>query len=100
MFKRPILLIIIILSVSTSPLFAQDSISIRKPNTDKIKLFIKRIFPSQNSSIEPKKLDRKIKGNKPTTKKTKVLKTKNVKKENETISLKTTQPYNPIKIKF
>lgn len=100
MFKRPILLIIIILSVSTSPLFAQDSISIRKPNTDKIKLFIKRIFPSQNSSIEPKKLDRKIKGNKPTTKKTKVLKTKNVKKENETISLKTTQPYNPIKIKL
>ena len=100
MFKRPILLIIIILSVSTSPLFAQDSISIRKPNTDKIKLFIKRIFPSQNSSIEPEKLDRKIKGNKPTTKKTKVLKTKNVKKENETISLKTTQPYNPIKIKL
>lgn len=100
MFKRPILLIIIILSISASPLFAQDSISIRKPNTDKIKLFIKRIFPSQNSSIEPKKLDRKIKGNKPTTKKTKVLKTKNVKKENETISLKTTQPYNPIKIKL
>ena len=100
MFKRPILLIIIILSISASPLFAQDSISIRKPNTDKIKLFIKRIFPSQNSSIEPKKLDRKIKDNKPTTKKTKVLKTKNVKKENETISFKTTQPYNPIKIKL
>lgn len=86
MFKRPILLIIIILSVCATPLFAQDSISIRKPNTDKIKLFIKRIFPSQKPLIEPKKLDRKIKDNKPTIKKTK--------KSN------TTLPYNPIKIKL
>ena len=100
MFKRPILLIIIILSISASPLFAQDSISIRKPNTDKIKLFIKRIFPSQKSSKESNKLNRKIKDNKPTTKKTKALKPKKSKKENETISFKTTQPYNPIKIKL
>lgn len=100
MFKRPILLIIIFLSISASPLFAQDSISIRKPNTDKIKLFIKRIFPSQKSSKESNKLNRKIKDNKPTTKKTKALKPKKSKKENETISFKTTQPYNPIKIKL
>jgi hypothetical protein len=86
MFKRSILFIIIILSLSASPLFAQDSITIRKPNTDKIKTFFKGIFPRQKPFIEPKKLARKIRGNKQTIKKTK--------------ESKTTLPYNPIKIKL
>jgi hypothetical protein len=86
MFKRSILFIIIILSLSASPLFAQDSITIRKPNTDKIKTFFKGIFPRQKPFIEPKKLARKIRGNKQTIKKTK--------------ESKITLPYNPIKIKL
>ena len=65
MFNRSILFIVIILSFNASSLFAQDSITIRKPNTDKIKSFIKGIFPSQKSSIKPSKSESKIKVKKP-----------------------------------
>jgi hypothetical protein len=98
MYKRSVLFIVIILSFNASLLFAQDSITVRKPNTDKIKIFFKKIFPTQNSTIEPSIPQSKTKVKKPSIKKIKEPKPKKVKKENETIRFKTTPPYNPIKV--
>ena len=98
MYKRSVLFIVIILSFNASLLFAQDSITVRKPNTDKIKIFFKKIFPTQNSLIEPSIAKGKTKVKKPAIKKIKEPKPKKVKKENETIRFKTTPPYNPIKV--
>ena len=96
MFKRSILFIIIILSVNASQLFAQDSIRIRKPNTDKIKFFIKSIFPidpSKSKTLKsaiskPAKSEKGISEKKQKPKKIKL---------NKEIS---TSAYNPIKIKL
>ena len=98
MYKRSVLFIVIILSFNASLLFAQDSITVRKLNTDKIKIFFKKIFPTQNSTIEPSIPQSKTKVKKPSIKKIKEPKPKKVKKENETIRFKTTPPYNPIKV--
>ena len=71
MYKRSVLFIVIILSFNASLLFAQDSITVRKPNTDKIKIFFKKIFPTQNSTIEPSIPQSKTKVKKPSIKKIK-----------------------------
>ena len=100
MFNRSILFFVIILSFNASALFAQDSITIRKPNTDKIKTFIKGIFPSQKPSIKPSKSESIIKFKKPSILKIKKPNTRKTTKQTQTISLKTTPPYNPIKVKL
>ena len=45
MFKRSFLFLMLGVSMFTNTLVAQDSIVIKKPNTEKIKIFIKSIFP-------------------------------------------------------
>jgi hypothetical protein len=100
MYKRSVLFIVIIITFNASLLFAQDSITIRKPNTDKIKTFIKRVFPTQEPSKKLKKAETTIKVKKPTIKKIKESKLKKIKKQNKTIRFKTTPAYNPIKLKL
>ena len=41
MFKRSFLFLMLVVSMFTNTLVAQDSIVIKKPNTEKIKIFIK-----------------------------------------------------------
>ena len=96
MFKRSFLFIFLGVSMFTNSLVAQDSIVIKKPNTKKIKTFIKSIFPVNPS---------KSKTVKPTipksAKSVKVVREKKQKpkkiKFNKEIS---TPAYNPIKIKL
>ena len=52
MFKRSFLFIFLGVSMFTNSLVAQDSIVIKKPNTEKIKTFIKGIFPVNPSKSE------------------------------------------------
>jgi hypothetical protein len=96
MFNRSILFSLFFLSLNASSLFAQDSIVIKKPNTDKIKTFIKGIFPVNPS---------KSKTVKPTTpkaaKSVKVVREKKQKPEKIKVNKEITTPaYNPIKIKL
>lgn len=96
MFKRSFLFLMLGVSMFTNTLVAQDSIVIKKPNTEKIKNFIKSIFPVDPSkskmvkSAIPKsaKLEKVVREKKQKPKKVKV---------NKAIS---TPAYNPIKIKL
>ena len=96
MFNRSILFFLFILSLNVSSLFAQDSIVIKKPNTEKIKTFIKAIFPvnpSKSKTVKPS-----------TPKAAKSVKVvREIKQKPEKIKVNkeiSTPAYNPINIKF
>lgn len=96
MFKRSFLFIFLGVSIFTNSLVAQDSIVIKKPNTEKIKTFIKGLFPVNPS---------KTKTVKPATpkpaKSVKVVREKKQKPEKIKINKEISTPaYNPIKIKL
>lgn len=100
MYKRIVFFIVIIFSFKASLLFAQDSITIRKPNIDKIKSFINRVFPTQEPSKKLNKAETTVKVKTPAIKKIKNFNTKEAKTQNKTITFKTTPAYNPIKLKL
>ena len=96
MFKRSFLFLMLGVSMFTNTLVAQDSIVIKKPNTEKIKIFIKSIFP-----VEPSK----SKTVKPTipkaAKSVKVAREKKQKPKKIKLNKEISTPaYNPIKIKL
>ena len=96
MFKRSFLFLLIGVSMFTNSLVAQDSIVIKKPNTEKIKTFIKGIFPVNPS---------KSKTVKPTipkaSKSVKVVREKKQKPKKIKLNKEISTPaYNPIKIKL
>lgn len=96
MFKRSFLFIFLGVSLFTNSLVAQDSIVIKKPNTEKIKTFIKGIFPVNPS--KSKKLKTAIA--KP-AKTAKVVREKKQKPEKIKVNKEISTPaYNPIKIKL
>jgi hypothetical protein len=96
MFKRSFLFIFLGVSIITNSLIAQDSIVIKKPNTEKIKTFIKGIFPVNPS--KSKKLKTAIA--KP-AKTAKVVREKKQKPEKIKVNKEISTPaYNPIKIKL
>jgi hypothetical protein len=80
----------------TNSLVAQDSIVIKKPNTEKIKTFIKGIFPANPSK------SKKVKPAIPKPAKTaKVVREKKQKPEKIKVNKEISTPaYNPIKIKL
>jgi hypothetical protein len=80
----------------TNSLVAQDSIVIKKPNTEKIKIFIKGIFPANPSK------SKKVKPAIPKPAKTaKVIREKKQKSEKIKVNKEILTPaYNPIKIKL
>jgi hypothetical protein len=96
MFKRSFLFIFLGVSLFTNRLVAQDSIVIKKPNTEKIKNFIKGIIPAnpsktktlKNAIAKPAKTAKVVREKKQKPEKIKV---------NKEIS---TPAYNPIKIKL
>ena len=96
MFKRSFLFIFLGVSMFTNSLVAQDSIVIKKPNTEKIKNFIKGIIPAnpsktktlKNAIAKPAKTAKVVREKKQKPEKIKV---------NKEIS---TPAYNPIKIKL
>jgi len=96
MFKRSFLFIFLGVSMFTNSLVAQDSIVIKKPNTEKIKTFIKGIFP-----VNPLK-SKKVKTAIPKPAKTaKVVREKKQKPEKIKVNKEISTPaYNPIKIKL
>lgn len=96
MFKRSFLFIFLGISMFTNSLFAQDSIVIKKPNTEKIKTFIKGIFPANPSK------SKKVKPAIPKPAKTaKVVREKKQKPEKIIVNKEISTPaYNPIKIKL
>ena len=96
MFKRSFLFIFLGVSMFTSSLVAQDSIVIKKPNTEKIKTFIKGIFPANPSK------SKKVKPTIPKPAKTaKVVREKKQKPEKIKVNKEISTPaYNPIKIKL
>ena len=96
MFKRSFLFLLIGVSMFTNSLVAQDSIVIKKPNTEKIKTFIKGIFPvnpSKSKTVKPTipKAAKSVKVAREKKQKPKKIKV------NKEIS---TPAYNPIKIKL
>jgi hypothetical protein len=96
MFKRSFLFILLGVSMFTNSLVAQDSIIIKKPNTEKIKNFIKGIFPANPSKT--KTLKTAIA--KP-AKTAKVVREKKQKPEKIKVKKEISTPaYNPIKIKL
>ena len=96
MFKRSFLFIFLGVSMFTNSLVAQDSIVIKKPNTEKIKNFIKGIFPANPSKT--KTLKTAI--SKP-AKTAKVVREKKQKPEKIKVNKEISTPaYNPIKIKL
>jgi hypothetical protein len=96
MFKRSFLFIFLGVSIFTNSLVAQDSIVIKKPNTEKIKTFIKGIFPVNRSK------SKKVKPAIPKPAKTaKVVREKKQKPEKIKVNKEISTPaYNPIKIKL
>ena len=96
MFKRSFLFIFLGVSIFTNSLVAQDSILIKKPNTEKIKTFIKGIFPANPSK------SKKVKPAIPKPAKTaKVVREKKQKPEKIKVNKEISTPaYNPIKIKL
>jgi hypothetical protein len=96
MFKRSFLFIFLGVSMFTNSLVAQDSIVIKKPNTEKIKTFIKGIFPANPSK------SKKVKPAIPKPAKTaKVVREKKQKPEKIIVNKEISTPaYNPIKIKL
>jgi len=96
MFKCSFLFLFLGVSMYTNSLVAQDSIVIRKPNTEKIKTFIKGIFPvnpSKSKTVKPAIP-------KP-TKSVKVFREKKQKPEKIKVNKEISTPaYNPIKIKL
>jgi len=96
MFKRSFLFIFLGVSMFTNSLVAQDSIVIKKPNTEKIKTFIKGIFPV--NPLKSKTLKTAI----PKPAKTaKVVRAKKQKPEKIKVNKEISTPaYNPIKIKL
>ena len=96
MFKRSFLFIFLGVSMFTSSLVAQDSIVIKKPNTEKIKTFIKGIFPANPSK------SKKVKPTIPKPAKTaKVVREQKQKPEKIKVNKEISTPaYNPIKIKL
>jgi hypothetical protein len=96
MFKRSFLFIFLGVSIFTNSLVAQDSIVIKKPNTEKIKTFIKGIFPANPSK------SKKVKPAIPKPAKTaKVVREKKQKPEKIIVNKEISTPaYNPIKIKL
>jgi hypothetical protein len=96
MFKRSFLFIFLGVSMFTNSLVAQDSIVIKKPNTEKIKTFIKGIFPANPSK------SKKVKPTIPKPAKTaKVVREKKQKPEKIKVNKEISTPaYNPIKIKL
>jgi len=96
MFKRSFLFLLIGVSMFTNSLVAQDSIVIKKPNTEKIKTFIKGIFPANPSK------SKKVKPAIPKPAKTaKVVREKKQKPEKIKVNKEISTPaYNPIKIKL
>jgi hypothetical protein len=96
MFKRSFLFIFLGVSMFTNSLVAQDSIVIKKPNTEKIKTFIKGIFP-----VNPSK-SKTLKSAIPKPAKTaKVVREKKQKPEKIKVNKEISTPaYNPIKIKL
>jgi Capsule assembly protein Wzi len=96
MFKRSFLFIFLGISMFTNSLVAQDSIVIKKPNTEKIKTFIKGIFP-----INPSKSKTSKTAIPKPAKKAKVVKEKKQKLEKIIVNMEISTPaYNPIKIKL
>jgi hypothetical protein len=96
MFKRSFLFIFLGVSLFTNSLVAQDSIVIKKPNTEKIKNFIKGIFPA--NPTKTKTLKTTIA--KP-AKTAKVVREKKQKPEKIKVNKEISTPaYNPIKIKL
>jgi hypothetical protein len=96
MFKRSFLFLMLGVSMFTNSLVAQDSIVIKKPNTEKIKNFIKSIFPvdPSNSKRVKSAIPKPAKSEKVIREKKQNL--KNI-KLNKEIS---TPAYDPIKIKL
>ena len=96
MFKRSFLFIFLGVSMFTNSLVAQDSIVIKKPNTEKIKTFIKGIFPvnpSKSKTVKPA-IPKPAKS-------VKVVREKKQKPEKIKVNKETSTPaYNPIKIKL
>lgn len=90
MFKRSILILFIGIFFITNSLVAQDSIVIKKPNTEKIKTFIKGILPVKkvSSKSDNRSISKPVKAQK-------VVKEK--KEQKKEVS---TPAYNPIKIKL
>ena len=96
MFKRSFLFIFLGVSMFTNSLVAQDSIVIKKPNTEKIKTFIKGIFPVNPSKSKTAKTTI----HKP-AKSVKVVREKKQKPEKIKVNKEISTPaYNPIKIKL
>jgi len=96
MFKRSFLFIFLGVSMFTNSLVAQDSIVIKKPNTEKIKNFIKGIFPANPSKTKTLKTTIA----KP-AKTAKVVREKKQKPEKIKVNKEISTPaYNPIKIKL
>jgi hypothetical protein len=96
MFKRSFLFIFLGVSMFTNSLVAQDSIVIKKPNTEKIKNFIKGILPANPSKTKTLKTTIA----KP-AKTAKVVREKKQKPEKIKVNKEISTPaYNPIKIKL
>ena len=96
MFKRSFLFIFLGVSMFTNSLVAQDSIVIKKPNTEKIKTFIKGIFP-----VNPSKLKTAKTTIPKSAKSVKVVREKKQKSEKIKVNKEISTPaYNPIKIKL
>ena len=96
MFKRSFLFIFLGVSMFTNSLVAQDSIVIKKPNTEKIKTFIKGIFP-----VNPSKSKTLKTANPKPAKSVKVVREKKQKPEKIKVNKEISTPaYNPIKIKL
>ena len=94
MFKRSFLFILLGVSMFTNSLVAQDSIIIKKPNTEKIKNFIKGFFPANPSKTLKTAIAKPAKT-------AKVVKEKNQKPEKIKVNKEISTPaYNPIKIKL
>ena len=96
MFKRSFLFLLIGVSMFTNSLVAQDSIVIKKPNTEKIKTFIKGIFP-----VNPSKLKTAKTTIPKSAKSVKVVREKKQKPKKIKLNKEISTPaYNPIKIKL
>jgi hypothetical protein len=96
MFNRSIIFSLFFLSLNASSLFAQDSIVIKKPNTEKIKIFIKGIFP-----VNPSKSKTAKPSIPKAAKSVKVVREKKQKPEKIKVNKEILTPaYNPIKIKL
>jgi hypothetical protein len=94
MFKRSFLFIFLGVSMFTNSLVAQDSIVIKKPNTEKIKNFIKGIFPANPSKTLKTAIPKPAKT-------AKVVREKKQKPEKIKVNKEISTPaYNPIKIKL